>query len=806
MQLMTWAMGRLGSRFGLLFEPYRHQVMHSGLGRFLDEPLDLCVGLVGADGRERMLPFTKHLADGGGVSFANCEQFERFNSITFRGFAEDLNLRFEFNVHAVFYPQDERLCIMPAYYLEMRVNPAAARRFQASDTSPTKIPKSVRLFIRVNRPDTALKVAIPTTDGESDAVEDSALATIDMAYTGPIHPARDGQLNDDCVNPEKKASRQVDVRDRIVSINPDCEIAPEKDGLYLDLPVTQEGSGIKWRLVWGSYVDDPVLNVKMPETDEKFHRTGENDYLGRLRYTNAWNSLDEVLNEAIEHRDDYLAKSRRFEKLIEQAPLGGSQRHLLNQSWQAYLSNTFWCDLYTDQDLKDLRDESSDREKIKIKTKQWYSVWEGSNHYHSTLDIEYNNAMFYLTLWPRLLTMQFDQWAAYVQPHDPSGGGVLSHDLGEGAYVEGQAYQVNMEVEENSNFLLLLQAYIRWTGDLKSVKHLAPLVRRLVRYLIWSDVDQSGFPDQGCTSTFADAGPAARFARAQTYLAVKRAAAMDAAADILRLFDDDLELARECEHRVGEDTRKIEDQAWLGDHYAVCVDRSAVGLIDPKTGRPAPFEMIPGWDAYTLNTPNGLLLPALIGRPPMLMHDRLASDLLNAKRESSGRYGCGNTSAEVENVRVSQNMWRDIFARYIGMNAPPSTQRYWDLQVMSNTGPQSRGFVDTYVNDRLTHHSRGVAAIGFLLAGTRISIDRLAPDGNSRLDGGASTHTYITVEPDRNYPQRWPLLPLADWKANRIPVCVVHADGHVVIEGKLDPVIIHGDPPETVLEDSGVIG
>ena len=37
MQLMTWTVARLGSRFNLLFEPYHRRVMHSALGRFLAE-------------------------------------------------------------------------------------------------------------------------------------------------------------------------------------------------------------------------------------------------------------------------------------------------------------------------------------------------------------------------------------------------------------------------------------------------------------------------------------------------------------------------------------------------------------------------------------------------------------------------------------------------------------------------------------------------------------------------------------------------------------------------------------------------
>ena len=71
-------------------------------------------------------------------------------------------------------------------------------------------------------------------------------------------------------------------------------------------------------------------------------------------------------------------------------------------------------------------------------------------------------------------------------------------------------------------------------------------------------------------------------------------------------------------------------------------------------------------------------------------------------------------------------------------------------------------------------------------------IDRLAP-------GGAR----IIVDPDRQVAQRWPLLPLADWKAGKIPVCVVDDAGRVTIEGKSDRIIIHGQQQP---EESTVIG
>jgi hypothetical protein len=100
---------------------------------------------------------------------------------------------------------------------------------------------------------------------------------------------------------------------------------------------------------------------------------------------------------------------------------------------------------------------------------------------------------------------------------------------------------------------------------------------------------------------------------------------------------------------------------------------------------------------------------------------------------------------------------------------------------MSNTHEQSLGFVDTYIGNNLCFYPRGAAAFGFLAAGPRLVIDRLAAKGPR-----------FSVDPDRTHPQRWPLVALADWKAGKIPVCVVDGKGRVAIEGEIDPITIRG--------------
>lgn len=742
MQLMTWPVGRLGSRFGLLFEPYRRRVMHSALGRFFDEPLDLAVGLVEPDGTERVLPFTRT-----GKPLYNCEQNARFNSITYRGYSEAANLRFELNFHSVFFPQHERMCLLPAIYVELRVTWAKQVRWRSRMVEPLD---RVKLFIRLNRPGTT----ITSSEGR-----------IDLSYNVPLEPryvpSDDGSRG--ALGPSSKPSGKsppiARVSERMVSLNPGAR--PVRDehggaGLELDLDVRGEGSGVKWRLVWGAHTSDKVLNVR--------GRRGE------FRYVRYWPNLDAVLQYAIDHRDQNLLQSRQFEKLMEQGPLYRTHWHLIVLGFQSYLTNTWWCDL----------DDGSD----------WYSVMEGTSMYHGTVDVEYNVSLLYLSLWPALLGKQLEQWSCNATEHGESGGRIVNHDFGRGVSLNGPEYDHPMPVEENSNFLLLLQTYVHWTGEAALIDRHAKFVRRLADYLIWTDRDDSGFPSEGTANTIDDGTPAIQFSRKQTYLAIKRVAALEAAGDLLDRAGDH-EPAERCRLIASEAALKIEQAAWREDHYIICTDHDATGVIDAWTGQPLPIGGLKGWDGYSLYTANGLLLPQMIGQPIAFTVDRLKRDMTHALRETMTHYGCSHCSGDTTNVWISQNLWRDHIARYFELRLTDCAPRYWDMLVMSNTGENSFGYIDTYVGNELAFYPRGATAFGFYLAGPRLVIDRL---------GG----TYISVNPDRHKPQRWALLPLADWAANRVPICVVDADGDARIEGEIEPVKILGSPH--VKADQNLIG
>ena len=735
---MTWPLARLGSRLGLLFEPSRRRVMHSALGRFLDRPLDFAVGLVEPDGTERVLPFTPY-----GKQFYAAEQFERINSVTFRGFSETAGLRFELNFHSPFYPQDERICTFPAFYFELRVAPAPRVRLRQFEDPP----KAVRLFVRISRPETRIT---------------AAPGRIDLEYDVPLRPTYGPACGEGGLPGRAPAglNRSAHVLERIHSLNEGA--APMTDargrtGLTLELPVTHEGSGIKWRLVWAAHTTDPVLEVRGAPA--------------RLHCNSHWSDIDAVMEWAIENRDGNLALSRRFEKLLEQAPLSRAQWHLLVLGFQSYLSNTWWCDV----------EEGGGR------TREFFSVWEGNMMYHNTLDVGYNMTLFYLTLWPALMRQCLDQWSAATTEHGPSGGLVMDHDMGGGVVVSGPFYGHAMPVEENCNFLLMLQAYAHWTGDTTIFIHRGELIRRLGEYLLWSDTEKTGFPSEGTANTLDDGSPAVQFARSQSYLAIKRACALGAAADLLSRCGD-RDNSERCSKAAAQAVTKIEAEAWLDDHYAVCIDRYG------DTGRAESGEIIlvdrlEGWDDYSIYTSNGLLLPSLIAQPLPFDIKRLHDDLVNSYRETLRNYGCGHTSSDQSNIWISQNLWRDFTGRYLKVDLVEQDTRYWDLQIWSNTEGNSFGYIDTHIGNELAFNPRGVTAFGIFLAGPRLVVDRLDAE-------------YYAVDPDRHRPQRWPLLPLADWEAGKIPVCVVHEDGRVTIEGEIEPVKVI----EPLPAEPGLIG
>ena len=113
MHVFETVLGRLGSRFSLNFRPAAkgRRVYTSPVGRFLDQPLQLALG-VRVGGEERALPFADDVE-----VFETLEQNITMTSVTFRCTSKALGLAAKFRFVAPFYPKDEALSHAPFFYV-----------------------------------------------------------------------------------------------------------------------------------------------------------------------------------------------------------------------------------------------------------------------------------------------------------------------------------------------------------------------------------------------------------------------------------------------------------------------------------------------------------------------------------------------------------------------------------------------------------------------------------------------------------------------------------------------------------------
>jgi hypothetical protein len=249
-----------------------------------------------------------------------------------------------------------------------------------------------------------------------------------------------------------------------------------------------------------------------------------------------------------------------------------------------------------------------------------------------------------------------------------------------------------------------------------------------------------------------DASPAVQFAREQTYLAFKTLAAFRACAEMAKASKD-ARFAQICRKRMRLINKALAG-VWMGDHYPVCMVRSARGLKNPWTGKPLSEAQIEGFDAYTLYTGNGLLYLLMTGTDVECDEEKLRTDVVSTRAASLSEYGCTHSSVDTANLWVSQNLWRDFVAAYLGLDMLDMIDRYWAHQVFENTSGREGGFTDTYGANWLSFYPRGAAAFGIFPAGLGLRFDR--------------TKRRITLAPVRA-PMRMPILQLADWKRGRIP-------------------------------------
>jgi uncharacterized protein (DUF608 family) len=297
--------------------------------------------------------------------------------------------------------------------------------------------------------------------------------------------------------------------------------------------------------------------------------------------------VDAVVDYALgPERTTIEAKTRFFDGLLSDgylSPLPQSGRDLAAITLQNFICNAWWVYDNFGQ--------------------EWFSVWEGEPYmYHSSVDVEYTNAFFYLSFWPDLLETLLQEWVTFEKELEQ--GKCVSHDMGVEHWVNGMAYPHDMPVEENADYILLLYTMWKNSGDTAFMQRAFAHVLDYTRFIFACDTDGDGLPDINVDNTIDQGSHAVQHARNQTYLGVKALGAYRAASEMARAqVSPDMDFIAACEERVGLINRTLEEKLWLGDHFAVNSDASV-----SQRER----------EAYSIYASNGLLYLLSAGLDPAL--------------------------------------------------------------------------------------------------------------------------------------------------------------------------------------------
>ncbi|MGM0492950.1 MAG: malectin domain-containing carbohydrate-binding protein [Armatimonadota bacterium] len=692
----------------------------------------------------RSLPFDDRLEH-----FSKIDQTETMTELSYLCASPELPVDVRFTWSAPFYPGDVELSTAP--YLTLQVD--VIGNSHESQSGEVMIGRS----LPIGEPMRAF-----SDDGITGLRRSAEVFELPTEERWVVDDARDLKLHTSGmplgVAPDEQAqSRRTDSDGRAV-----LPVAWEQPfgGLTWAFNV-RPGETQSRRIVYVGWADGPVQNVA--GVDQRF------------KYHEFFDGPEDVARYAFENWDAVRERCDFFESIVEDATLPDALKQLLAFATHSYLVNTWWT----------ISPDGADT----------FTVWEGCCQLQSTVDVEYNIAPFYFALWPELLRMELDQWPSHIND------GVLDHDMGVGLEVNGMAYWHPMEIEENTNYVLLLHHYWRHSGDGDIVRRNFDSVRELLDWVTDADTDGDGFPEEGLYNTIDQGSPAIQYAPDQVYLAVRQIAAYQAGAQ-MALEVGQGAVADTWLRRAELTASTMAERGWLGEHYAVALNQqqqttsgrspdsdggAGTGMEDDGADYigweerqhyegSSDNSTMRGWDSYSIYTTNGLVYP---WRSGMMVEGlelpRLREDIRNATAVTMGEFGSPHTSHE-SNMWVSQNIWRDMAAAYLGVDWIDNAERYWDLQRYINTEKYG-AFTDVYVYERdstsLDYYPRGVAAYGM--------IDALAGLQFDRVEG------VLSLAPLRA-PLRIPLLMFADWEAATVPWLNVEGDAdqpRISIEGGL---------------------
>jgi len=779
-------LGRLGSRFMINPVPQLLGWRQSPLGTWTADISELVLAFRDSQGDVRCLPFTDRYP-----VFSTVNQQLAMTGVSYECQDPSLPFRATVTLRAPFYPQDTKLSSAPFFYADISV----------TDTGGGSVNND---FLLVK----------PHKDGNTGAAAPQALGGTTKGYK---FNTRYTFADESRVRLDSD-SGSVDCQEA-VAINDDTNIGwhysditsnswiwgspsgyplPYRHKVYSFAPTGY--SGFDWTfdlgggasqsktIVLGGYTSQGVLNVR-----------GDSSYRFLYGKPSGPNlaSIDAVADYAVGSRTDILAKSSFFDGVLSDpytTTLPQSGHDLMAYALQSFLCNTWWC--------------------YNGSGNEWFSVWEGTPcMFHSTIDVEYNDAWFYLYFWPDLLQKLLGEWPLFAKGNGQ--GAYLSHDMGVATQVTGMAYPHDMPVEENTNYILLLYSYWKSTGNTTFMKSQFSRMRDYTNFIFACDTDGDGLPDINSANTIDQGSPAIQNSRNQTYLGVKALGAYRAAREMARAQDvPDQGFVASCDAGVRLINISLGDKLWLGDHFAVCADYSV-----PSQDR----------EAYSLYASNGLLYLLAAGLDSGLTASNLArfrQDLLSAASATSRRYGDVHTSIDNENQWVSQDLWRDAIAywlnvdgwgqgqqnrfdQYMNLERYYATKKnggFWDVcayndyyflgtseasglgfsdsnaaaDYLSQAQMEAGGMRGAYSLDAayqqsLGYYPRGTTAFSLISALGRLRLDR--PSG------------FLFYDPAQA-PARIPVFSCADWSTQTIPVLVFDSGGN--LQDATNPSLLPG--------------
>lgn len=677
---------KFGSRLSIEFRPQTEQIFMSPIGRFFDKPYEINFGVI-MDGVEYGLKFGYRQK-----RFQYIEQHEYIDRVVYRCRDFDLGLDCKFEIIAPFVPKDEEIVNLPAIYLVCTINRFIDRCVKKDDD------RIITVFFDARMTDFQEK--------ENDLYNRTTYYLTDDHIHYQDTNYLKGFLNE---NPFHK--KGINGEMQISCLSEKCYI----DGktICVDGRISQHHTFKTTYAICG-FTNDSVLSVENKEY--------------KLEYTKKYKNIDEVVSAAKEKADEIIAKSTFFSNTLGDISLGKSFVSLLGLAFRTFASD-IWLAVNEDNE-------------------KWYSVVEGGCLFHSTVDVEYNDALFYYMLWPELLESQLRFWKKYMSSD------YIDHDIG--AILNGgkQVYPHAMEIEENCNYILMLYAYFKMFGKVDFAKEYLELIKTLVTFNKSCDTTGNGLANKGTANTIDDSSDDVQFAEEQIYLGIKEYASYLAAKKLFDYFGV-TEYSNLCKEESDKILNTIESRAWREDHYAVTLVSSNGKISEYSLYQSAGGNVSDkGKDAYSIYTANGLLYLWLVGDECELDLNRLLEDAVSAHLACETPYGDTHSSVDTSNIWISQNIWRDLCAGYLGVNMFNNVEKYWEYEVFENQGGRGGCFIDSYGWNKLNYHPRGITTIGYYCSLLGLSIDGINKE--------------ITLKPCIS-PLKLPIFQFADWENQEIP-------------------------------------